>query len=289
MDEKDWLILKVLSEKLSITQTAQALFMSQPSLSSRINQMENRFRTRIVIRSKKGVEFTPQGEILVKYANSFLQQMRSIEDNISDLAENPGGILRIASTPFFSRRLLPNMLLKFREKHPLVAFDVSTCCSSDAVDKVTSMEVSIAFVRGEYTWRGCGRKLLFKEDIYICAQQPLDLSQLPHLPRIDYVNVHSAQELQDKWWHENYQLEPYVSLRVDNPETCYEMVIKGLGYAFLPTLFLEHHQNYFAQQLKFRNGKPLTRNTWLYYNKNTQDLPSVKLFLDFAANYPYIK
>lgn len=124
MDEKDWLILKVLSEKLSITQAAQALFMSQPSLSSRINQMENRFRTRIVIRSKRGVEFTPQGEILVKYANSFLQQMRSLEDSISDLAENPGGILRIAATPFFSRRLLPDMLLKFREKHPLVAFDV---------------------------------------------------------------------------------------------------------------------------------------------------------------------
>ena len=119
MDEKDWLILKVLSEKLSITQAAQALFMSQPALSSRINQMESRFRTRIVIRSKKGVEFTPQGDILVKYAHSFLQQMRSAEDSISDLSTNPGGILRIASTPFFSRHLLPTMLLKFHEKHPL--------------------------------------------------------------------------------------------------------------------------------------------------------------------------
>lgn len=288
MDEKDWLIIKILKEKLSITKTAQALFMSQPSLSSRINQIESRFRVRIVIRSKQGVKFTPEGEILVKYAELFLRQMRSVEDDLNAISEFPGGILRIASTPFFSKRILPELLIRFKEKHPTAIFDVITCASSEAVDKINSMEVNIAFVRGEYSWSGCGKKMLFSEQIYICSQQPLNFAQLPSLPRIEYPNVQSAQELQDKWWKEHYAVAPCISLRVDNSETCYEMVTKGLGYAFLPSLFFGQMDNLNTYPLYFKNQQPLTRKTWLYYNKDTQNLKNIKLFIDLINKYKFI-
>lgn len=288
MDEKDWLIVKILKEKLSITKTAQALFMSQPSLSSRINQIESRFRARIVIRSRQGVIFTPEGELLAKYADIFLRQIRAVEDDLNAISEFPGGILRIASTPFFSKRLLPELLIRFKEKYPAVIFDVITCSSSEAVEKINSMEVNIAFVRGEYSWCGCGKTLLFSEQICICSKTPLEFAQLPALPRIEYPNVQSAQELQDKWWRENYTLEPSISLRVDNSETCYEMVTKGLGYALLPTLFFRQEDKLNIYPLYFKSQKPLMRKTWLYYNKDTQNLNNIKLFIDFVSKYKFI-
>ena len=61
MDEKDWLILKTLYEQSSITKTAATLFISQPALSNRLQQIEDRFGTQIVVRTKKGVQFTPEG------------------------------------------------------------------------------------------------------------------------------------------------------------------------------------------------------------------------------------
>lgn len=64
MDEKDWLILKTLHEKKSITKTAETVFMSQPALSTRLQHIESRFNTVIVMRGKKGVQFTPEGEYL---------------------------------------------------------------------------------------------------------------------------------------------------------------------------------------------------------------------------------
>ena len=70
-------------------------------------------------------------------------------------------------------------------------------------------------------------------------------------------------------------------MRVDNPETCYEMVAKGLGYAYLTTLFLKRGDRFHAYELKLKNGKPLIRNTWIYYHEAGGKLLKVKALLDF--------
>ena len=42
MEDRDWLIIKVLNEQKNITKTAQALFISQPYLTTRIRHIEKR-------------------------------------------------------------------------------------------------------------------------------------------------------------------------------------------------------------------------------------------------------
>ena len=67
MDEKDWLILKTLFEKKSITKTAATLFISQPALSSRFAADRGPVRNNNCgEEGKKGLQFTPEGEYLVK-------------------------------------------------------------------------------------------------------------------------------------------------------------------------------------------------------------------------------
>ena len=50
MDERDWLILKILYEKKNITKTAQSLYISQPTLTKRIQQIEKEFDLTIINR-----------------------------------------------------------------------------------------------------------------------------------------------------------------------------------------------------------------------------------------------
>ena len=152
MDEQDWLLLKTLSEKKSITQTAAALFVSQPALSSRLQQIEARFGAKIVVRSKKGVQFTPEGEYLVAGAREMLNRMQDFAEQIQNMRNQAIGTLRIGASNFSTKYLLPELLRRFKQHYPQIEFKVTTGWSKDIVNLVYNNDVHIGFVRGEHNW-----------------------------------------------------------------------------------------------------------------------------------------
>ncbi|WP_309224997.1 LysR family transcriptional regulator [Paenibacillus sp. JMULE4] len=76
MDEKDFLLLKTLYTEKNISRTAEILYISQPAITYRIQNLEKYFNTPIISRGKKGVEFTAEGECLVKLADQILYEIR---------------------------------------------------------------------------------------------------------------------------------------------------------------------------------------------------------------------
>lgn len=283
MDEKDWLILTTLYEKNSITKTAATLFISQPALSNRLQQIEARFGAKIVVRTKKGVQFTPEGEYLVKGAYDILKRIQIMDEQIQNMSDTPSGVLRIGASNFSTKYILPELLSWFKSLYPSIEFKVITGWSRDIVNLVYNNDIHLGFVRGDYSWPG-EQLLLFEEKMYVCSKTSLRLIDLPHMPRIDYGNDYSNQLLLDKWWSENYSVSPHIGMTVDRVDTCKEMVFKGLGYAFLPATILGKNHNMWIHELRFKSGAPLNRKTWMLYNKETMDFKVVKAFFDFIRN-----
>ena len=60
MRDTDWIILDELHKNPNITKVAAKLYITQPTLTKRLQAMEEEFQVRIVNRSTKGVEFTPE-------------------------------------------------------------------------------------------------------------------------------------------------------------------------------------------------------------------------------------
>ena len=283
MEEKDWLILKTLYEKKSITKTAASLFISQPALSNRLQHIEERFGTRIVIRNKKGVQFTPEGEYLVKCAYKILCKIQTCEENIQNMRGEIMGTLRVGASNFFTKYLLPELLRRFKSQFPNIEFKVTTGWSRDIVGLVRNNDVHVGFVRGDYSWPN-ERVLLFEEKMYVSFSHSFSLHDLPYMPRIDYQNDYSIQLLLDKWWNENFNVFPHIGMEVDKVDTCKEMVDKGLGYAFLPGMILRNNDTLFKHEMIYQDGKPFIRKTWMLYNKEAMNLNLVKAFFNFIQS-----
>ena len=62
MDEKDLLIFLTLADTGNLTRTAEKLYLSQPTLSKRLQNMEADLGAALFLRSKQGVTLTPAGE-----------------------------------------------------------------------------------------------------------------------------------------------------------------------------------------------------------------------------------
>ncbi|MGB8954803.1 MAG: LysR family transcriptional regulator [Tumebacillaceae bacterium] len=107
MDDRDWLILKVLHDKQNITKAAKKLFISQPSLTKRIQQIEQEFKVTIVQRRTRGVQFTPQGEFLARCADEMLDRLRQIKETALNMEQEVVGTLRLAVSNYISKQKLP--------------------------------------------------------------------------------------------------------------------------------------------------------------------------------------
>lgn len=78
MEERDWQIIKTLYEQKNITKTARVLYMSQPTLTARIKQIEESLGTKLLYRGNKGITFTETGEYTVKFAEHILGEMQEL-------------------------------------------------------------------------------------------------------------------------------------------------------------------------------------------------------------------
>ena len=72
MKDTDWEILYELYKNPNMTKVANLLYITQPSLTKRLQHMEEEFQVTIVNRTTKGLEFTKEGEYLAQQAKKYL-------------------------------------------------------------------------------------------------------------------------------------------------------------------------------------------------------------------------
>lgn len=286
MEDRDWLIIKVLHEQKNITKTAQTLFLSQPALTARIRQIEAELDTKIIYRGSRGIHFTPEGDYLARCAESMIDNMRQIKEQLGHMGSTVKGILRIAAPNYITQYKLSGLLGQFREQYPKVEFNISNAWSREICSLLYSQDVHIGFVRTDHDWRG-EKRLLHQEPICIVSKQEVSFRELPTLPRIDYITDFSYKTFLNAWWNDNFSQPPRVSMTVSQLSISKAMVMNGLGYAILPVTILSDVPHLHKIPLLNREGQQITRPTWMLYQKEILELKMARLFIDFATTVDF--
>jgi DNA-binding transcriptional LysR family regulator len=281
MDEKDWLILQTIYEERNITKAADKLYTSQPSLTYRLQQMEEEVGVKIVWRSKKGIKFTSEGEYLVKYARNMLLEFQKTKDYLLNMNDNVEGIIRLGVSSNFAHYRLPSLLVSFLELYPNVQFKVKTGWSSEIFQLLQNEDVHIGIIRGDYHWLE-QKVLISEESMCIISDKEIYIEDLPKLPRITYKTDPQLKQLINNWWHEHFIHPPLITMEVDKVQTCKEMVMHGLGYAIIPSICLKPHDHVQMIDLTSKNGEALSRKTWMTHRDSEQEFYVVKKFIEFV-------
>lgn len=124
MDLKEQRYVCTLAQYGSITKAAEHLYISQPSLSVYISNLEKSMGVKLFSRIGKRFVLTFAGEQYVKTA----QQMLSLEDGfqaaLSDIVRGSSGRLRIGMHLRRTPYLIPAVLSEFYQIHPNVEIDL---------------------------------------------------------------------------------------------------------------------------------------------------------------------
>lgn len=283
MDQKDWELLEVLAEEKSITKAAKRLFFSQPALSGKIKQLEKEFSCKIIVRGTRGISFTVQGDMLIRYANHAQTELRKLREQINNSNKEICGTLHIGCSYLISKYILPPLLKKFLKIYPQVNVQLKTAMSQDVFNMINNRQIQIGILRGDYSWSG--EKCLLQEDpICLVSNSALALKSLPQLPQIHRPLDKPLQSSINNWWQANYKVPPYIHMEVDTQDSCLQLVSEGLGYTILSEIVSNDYPQLWHHRLQFPDGSLLTRKTHAYMQKDSADNRLIQSFFDFLRS-----
>ncbi len=285
MNNTDWKLLIFLREEKSINKVAKKLFMTQPSLTYRLDQMEKEIGTSLFIRTNKGVHFTDAGERLFSFAEKELQQYQDMKNYVSHEPSSISGVLRIGASQSFVQSYMPSVLKGFIDEYGDVEISLITDTSDNLVKLVKQEEVHLAIVRGQPGWSDLDI-LLEESPLYLISYGDVDYKTLPSRPAIRYRTDPTLDELRNRWWQQNFMESPHFLLVVDDCLTCVEMVNAGLGYAIVPgDLLSKCDPNVHRVLIYDRQHHPILRPSHLICKSAMTASTPVKIFIKYIQNY----
>lgn len=281
MNIQDYELITTIAKTKNLTIAAEKLYITQPTLSYRLKNLEEELNCILVYRTPKGVILTSKGEAVAKYADNALAEYADMKDKLSSIDTTLSGTIRLAVSPAYAKYKLSSVLTKFTAKFPNTNIYIKTCTSNDAVKLLDNNEVHVVIVRGDHLWDE-GKILINKEPIVLIANSKVNLSDLPNLPYIEYETDIILEKKIRNWWTEHYDVPPIISMNINDSDTCRQLVATGLGFSILPSISLskEEYPNLYLLPLNHNNGSPLLRSTWIMYRNVASDIIVVNNFIE---------
>ncbi|WP_284638314.1 LysR family transcriptional regulator [Paenibacillus silviterrae] len=131
----------------SLTQAAKILFLTQPSVSHSIKQLEDRFGLTLFHRNSKGVTLTPEGAVLFSYIEQSQMLLTLAEQKMLALKNLDSGELRIGgSDSLFKHYLLP-YLKEFHQIHPGIKLHLKHGTTPEIISFLKEGAIDMGVVR----------------------------------------------------------------------------------------------------------------------------------------------
>ena len=133
-----------IAEYKNFTKAAEKCFVTQPTLSTQIQKLEDELDILIFDRSKKPIELTDVGKKIVDQAKNIVNESDRIQDIVDQQKGFIGGEFRIGVIPTVMPTLLPMFLKAFIKKHPKVKLKIEELTTEEIISRISDGHLDAA-------------------------------------------------------------------------------------------------------------------------------------------------
>jgi DNA-binding transcriptional LysR family regulator len=137
----------VLAEELHFTRAAVRLNVAQPALTKRIRQLEDAFGVPLFVRTRRRVQVTSEGELLLERTRELLRGAADLAAAAERLKHGESGRLRIGFSPSAPHQVLPVLVQRFRAEHPDVRLELTEAASDRQIQQLVDGEIDVGILR----------------------------------------------------------------------------------------------------------------------------------------------
>lgn len=241
-------------EEGTISGAARKMYLSQPSVSDRLTELESEARVPLLERSRQGVRPTEQGAVLYEHARRVLDDIRGLERVLHGLRDKRDMRLRFAASSTLGEHLLPEWLQDFGRRMPGMISDLFVGNTREVVEMVGRGEVAFGVIEGE-DGRGMVETLPLLDDELVVVVAPghrwacrrvgaEDLSEEPFISREK--GSGTRQVIEGALEEMSVSLD--VRMEIGSTSAIKEAIEAGLGFSILSreTIRLELESGHLA-------------------------------------------
>ena len=142
-------ILRAVAKGGSFKKAAQSLFLTQPAVSLQIQNLEKQLKTNLFDRTKKQIELTEAGTLLLRYSNRILALCEESSRVLDDLSELQSGKLVIGASQTTGTYLMPKIIGLFQQKYPNINVQLNVDSTRKVAWHLMNRQVDIGIVGGK--------------------------------------------------------------------------------------------------------------------------------------------
>ena len=167
MDLRQLEIFVKVAEFGSFSKAAEALYLTQPTVSEHIRTLEDEVGVRLLDRLGRGAAITRAGQLLLSYAQRMLALSREARQAMDGFQGRMSGELLIGASTIPGEYVLPAMIGRFKEKYPDISITLLIGDSQTAVDWVAEGRAELGVVGARLSHRGVDYKELMPDEVVV--------------------------------------------------------------------------------------------------------------------------
>ena len=224
----------------SISQAAASLFVTQPALTARIQNLERDVGVQLLVRGRHGARLTDAGRAFLPFAQRALDAVADGRLLLAEVERGASGQLVIGGAPAVSTYVLPEVLERFRVRHPGVQLIVRTGHSEEILELVLREQVQVGLVR-ELQHPDIRATPLYDDELVLvtpprhpfASRDEVGLVEIAEEDLVMFDRTSSYHEVTSALFRAA-GVVPRAQMELDHIESAKKMVRQGLGVALLP-------------------------------------------------------
>ena len=230
-------------ERASFSKAADAVYLSQPTVSSHIKDLENHFQCKLIDRLGREVAPTKAGELLYRYAKKMIVLKDEMEKAIAEFQGVIKGELVLGGSTIPSCYIVPPLMGRFKQQYPDVSITLIEKDTAGVIQDTMAGEVELGIVGAKAQDPRLQQRKILDEEMVVVVHRSHKWSKkksvtLEQLVREPFVlrepgsgtrkSVEQALDKSGKWLSEQN-----VVAEMGSTEAIRQAVKAGLGISIL--------------------------------------------------------
>lgn len=285
-------VFYVVAKNNSFSKAAEELFVTQPSVSYSIKQLEQRLNIKLFKRNHKGIKITPEGKEVLAYVKKSYNDISIGERNIKEKRDLNSGKVSIGVQSHIGKFFLFPYLEKFHKKYPNVEINIASRNTSELLKLLENNEIDLIIdtspIETSYNGNLIIEPLMELEHCfvsskdYLIKKEDIKIQDLQYHSMILPVNRSTPRKQLTKVLKDmNIELKPFIT--IETTEMLIDAVKKNMGIGYVMKKAVEEEiNNKELKEIKVNIQLPKLLLNLVYIENSLTNIP--KIFMQELKN-----
>lgn len=281
----------------SFSKAAKKLYITQPTVTNHIQNLENELGTILINRSGKNITLTDAGVLFYKHAVNILNSCEMAKFDLASFKGSIQGHVYIYSSSVPRKYILPNIISEFLNRYPNVSFTLENKDSKETVMSILEGETDFGIVGAKHPSKKLDYIELVTDNLVLITPNNSHFSK-PNFSTLKIDEIldkkiifreegSGTRELVIKELEKNNISVDSLNIVgfTEDTEVIKNLVSLGVGISFISNRGIDDDITSGKYKAYYVEGLDLTRKFYFVYHNKRQLSPLNETFKSFVLDY----